>query len=516
MSQAYILRRDGRDYQAPDLETMRRWAQDGRVLPTDMVYSPRYQSWYRARDLRELRDVLPQAEATAPPPTVRPPQQFWLRKGDENYATESIEGILRWAEEGNISPDDYIYHPAYGKWFRAGDSPQLVSRFPAHITRTPPFLPDAEDPMRRDGNGADSVPTLDAVLEEEEAAGAGAVEGADSLARTVMDFRAADLHNALRRQAAAAQPRAEVEAEAERQPGEGAGPNTRRGMGIVKPGRSLFDQKPSWSRPDGEVIEKPLEETRGGAAEPKAQANDAAGPRTGQPRTTPFPGLAQAPAERIAPAEQMTPESAADLTPAAPVEAAQAEPEPTAAEPEPEPPEAAPADDEPADDEPAAPTTEQPDAAIDENARYTDRLGLMRLFYDVARAFVVTRDLRPGELLENKCKLPSTGDDFHGQAKRIIYTRLRERMEAHLEGAVLEAHAQLTDDEVPGYRRFVHVARALVETFRTAEEVIGKKPPERVVVGNVGRPKMSPEEEHALLEMDAALKNLVRVKAKDA
>ena len=165
MKQAYILRREGRDYQAPDLDTLRSWARDGRVLPSDMVYSPRYQAWYRARDLRELRAVLP-AQEPATRSSAR--QQFWLRKGDQNYATDSLDTILRWASEGNIDPDDYIYHPSYGKWFRAGDSPQLASRFPAHLKeRDEPFT------------GVD-------------------LERADSVAQTAVDLKTDQIRAALR------------------------------------------------------------------------------------------------------------------------------------------------------------------------------------------------------------------------------------------------------------------------------------------------------------------------------
>ncbi|MGK0361926.1 MAG: hypothetical protein ACI9U2_004246, partial [Bradymonadia bacterium] len=175
MKQSYILRREGRDYQSPDLETLQSWARDGRVLPADMVYSPRYQSWYRARDLRELRAYLPSPE-TAQKATAR--QQFWLRKGDQNYATDSLETILRWAAEGNIDPDDYIYHPSYGKWFRAGDSPQLASRFPAHLQR------------RNEGFQANvAVPSPAEALR---------VEQADSVTKTTTDMRSVNLQQLTR------------------------------------------------------------------------------------------------------------------------------------------------------------------------------------------------------------------------------------------------------------------------------------------------------------------------------
>ncbi len=467
MSQPYILRRDGRDYQAPDLETLRQWAQSGRVLPNDMVYSPQFQSWYRARDLRPLRDVLP--SVTPPPavaaPTARPPQQFWLRKGDQNYAADSLETILRWASEGNIDPDDFIYHPAYGKWFRAGDSPQLASRFPSQIDHEPAFLPAGEDPM---GSPA-SAPSQDRAARErealakrqEEAARADA-ERADSVAKTVMDFRAADLQKMLREQ-------------------------------------GFSEEKKEPTRPGGVAVEPSVADRAQKEAERRAAASQEA---PSHKREDPSPVVQAKP--------EPEPEAVVEREPS---------PEPEAvAEPTPEPePEAEQAESVvPTREYRIAESDEPAPVEPDEDVRFHDQLGLMKLFYDVARAFVVTRDLRPGEMLETKCQLPSTGDNFLGQAKRAIYARLSQRMAEHLEGPVAEARSQMGGDEVGGYNAFVTRGRALVEILEGAEEVIGQKPPERVVIGNAARPKMSPAEEDVMLRMDAALKQLISLRVKKA
>jgi hypothetical protein len=74
----------------------------------------------------------------------------------------------------------------------------------------------------------------------------------------------------------------------------------------------------------------------------------------------------------------------------------------------------------------------------------------------------------------------------------------------------------VTAEEMPGYRLMRVRADALIEAVRAAEPYIGKKPPERVVVGNQGRPKMSAEEEAAMIEIDSALKRLISVRARPA
>ncbi len=677
MSQPYILRRDGRDYQAPDLESMRQWARDGRVLPADMVYSPKYQSWYRARDLRELRDVLPQNEPppVAVGPAVAPPQQFWLRKGDRNYVANDLQTVLTWAEQGNISPDDFIYHPAYEKWFRAGDSPQLVSRFPAGLRPGhDPFLPVEDDPMasneaRRStaplasGGGApvgiaattDSTEPVSGAAAEAALDGRGVdvdardVERADSLAKTVMDFRAADLHRMLRDKERAAQARAAATAGQPAPAGADGGggrgaPAESAGArpGAAAAGGSLLNGRdPGWGRPEQGLFSRPL------GPEPTGEATDGAGDGAPTPGAS---GASEGPAgsaERAATASARSPDAegaAAERVAAERKEAERKEAERKEAErkeaerreaerkeaerkeaerkeaerkeaerreaerreaerrdaerkeaerkeaerkeaerkeaerkeaerkeaerkeaerkeaerkeaerkeaerlaaersaaersaaprvplparpgglgerkpdgdarapvrPPPPPPEAL-------GSEPTAAMQDAPptDAAapIDEDARFVDRTGVMKLFYDVARAYVVTKDLRPGELLETACKLPTTNDSFLGQGKKPIYMTLRKRIDEHIAGPLAAIAADLEPSNRPGYALLMHRAHELAAVLAEGERVIGQKGPDRVVVGNQGRPKMSPEEADVMLRIDAALKGLISVR----
>jgi hypothetical protein len=799
MNQAYLLRREGRDYSAPDLDTLRRWAQEGRVLPADMVWSPVYQSWYRASDLRGLRDVLPQPpEVAAPPVAVQAAAQcFWLRKGDQNFAADSLEVVLQWASDGNIEPDDFIFHPGYNKWFRAGDSPQLATRFPPHIKHTPPFLPTSQDPMASSEVQRNPEPVARSVLASTPEHRALSSESADSTAKTVMDMQAIRVD--MLRPSPAAQPAAPAPApspaptaqreqrpaeaspaakvirksgahsivdaaalrEAEARAGEGGSPRRATeelpslrpgdlrasalagempsirpsgplgrapqgadvrptpvgGLGSVRPAgpvsagaavssdpvvsasadvqRSPADPAPvtparpgpdgaaspvsraplagalgsgstpvaSRPTPEGAAAESaenagrraaegspvgaaapatprpmglpgsavagstpaaaprplpaqrpvagitasaadastgnerkptspaagslsasslaqgaaaarspllggpapsarptPLQSSAGvGAASTTAagtgaaasSASGLAGSSAGRPspgvaQTQPAtpPGPASSPASKPTPptpgaqsvsAQAATPRAQPAAAPASPVLAQAATPlaarptrpppippEPsgasaavestTARKPAPPPipgtaPAAAPA---------PAPAPEPAVPPVDEDARFSDRLGVMKPFYDIAKVFVYTRDLRPGELLESSCTLGANGEDFLGQAKVAIYSRLSKAVRAHVEGPVEAARAQVTADEMPGYRLMRVRADALIEAMRAAEAFIGKKPPERVVVGNQGRPKMSAEEEAAMIEIDSALKRLISVRARPA
>jgi len=144
--------------------------------------------------------------------------------------------------------------------------------------------------------------------------------------------------------------------------------------------------------------------------------------------------------------------------------------------------------------------------------KYFDRLELMSLFYDIARTFMVSRELRPTERLESECQLPSTGDDFKGSEKAEIFKILRQRMEEHLENKILGARVRLQLAEQPGFDLFLERVRNLVEVFKEIQGVLGKVPPTRVVVGNTGGPKMTPDEEEAMIRVDAALKSLISIR----
>ena len=459
MAQVYILRRDGKDYQAPDLETLRRWAQDGRVLPTDMVYSPVYQSWYRAHDLRGLRDVLPRVDAPQPAASAAT-QQFWLRKGDKNYPADSLETVLKWASAGNIGADDLIFHPAYGKWFRAGDSPQLVSRFPQQADRVGQQMPGAlgataELAARTFATGAaEPAPRLSG------AAGPSAPspsEQADSLAATVMDLRAIN--------PVAPAPQAQPQAQPQPQP-----------QAQPEPIPSLDLSEPEPDFPDGSLSQTPISDPPSAAA-PEHELPEQGQPEQGQPEQ------AEAPEGDAADAE---PVSASQEIPRTPL-------------PEQIPDEA---------DEGEAPDVDEDDL------RYVDRLQLMKPFYHVARAFVLTRDLRPGEVLEGSCVLPGTTEDFKGCEKQPIYQAMTTYIQRHLDGPLTEAKAQHRPDEMPAYTLLMRRGRSLLAALEAAVESIGQDVPERVVIGNANRPKMSPDENASMLEIDTQLKGVISLKAR--
>lgn len=51
---AWKIKRDDTEFTAPDVATLRKWAAQGRVLPTDYVHNPILNQWMYAKDAQEL------------------------------------------------------------------------------------------------------------------------------------------------------------------------------------------------------------------------------------------------------------------------------------------------------------------------------------------------------------------------------------------------------------------------------------------------------------------------------
>lgn len=356
----YILRREGRDYPAPSLDALRQWAKDGRVLPADMIFSPQSQTWQRANALDELAHLFQKKKQSS----EEAKQQFWLKKGRENYPAADREIVLQWVRDGNVAPEDMIYHPGEKRWFQACDSPTICDLFPARVGRLTPKLSRDQDPMR-----------------PKEAARGGISSGF---------------------------------------------------------AQDILSSKPKPKTPE------PVE------AESRQQT------RPLHPGINPLSAVV---GKALTPTASQARPSTDDLL------------------------------------------KEKPDPKA-----------LMRVFYDVARTFMVTRDMRPGETLSNECKLPSTGDDFKGWTKKDIFIRLAERMQAHLEGPMTAAQSRLNAEQQEAMAIFCQQLDEVLDTFSEVIPCIGIKPPARVVVGNVGHPKMTPDEEEAMLRVDFGLKGLFAVK----
>lgn len=618
----YKIKRPEREYPVPDVEHLREWARRGNVGPNDIIYVTSLQAYYRAIQLQELKDIFA-SQPVAEPQYRSIHAPFYINQAGKQSPVERLEDLQEMAAAGRLTPDDSVYHPSFGRWRRARDVAQLAPYFAprsgAHsITLPQQGAPrssidqinanlqsmDFNRPPGAHTNGAAPARISDYARPIEASLGDGAVESADSTARTVMDFQAADVARALRRLQESGQkpsgmdevPRASIDRlndlmlnklrDVSGSPirthqgpdltmktppptGTAAGAKLMAapklgGQGAPAGAAALRQGKPlpTVRRPTAEFLQaglvKPPMSALGltnrvssngpsrpsvvssrpqNPAVPSSPAFNPGLPPLSNAKKSPSNGpvMVEAPQEASADALETRldmnamPMLMGEMVAAkarnqehvpgdssinwAAVETSSKRPslqERIAAAI----PSQAPAP-QPKSTPPLVELSEvqvEADEPLDEDAHFTDTNGIFRLFYDIARTFMVTKELRPGEQLETECRLQSTGDSFKGVDKRVIYKTIAQRIDEHLNGPLFAA--PVSPENQAGFRLLVHRTRELLDIIRKADEVIGLMPPERVVIGNVGRPKMHPDEEKAMLRIDAALRGLIAVRAR--
>ena len=154
----FILRRYGRNFKAGGLKVLVEWIKEGRVLPTDLIFVEADESWRQATEIKAIEPYFPQGKDY--PPTKLPPRVFWVKRRGAKVPAEGEKTLVEWAENGNLSPKDLVFHPALRQWFVAGDSPRLVKHMPAHQKGFEALVPHVEDPFA----GVDGVTDAPAAI----------------------------------------------------------------------------------------------------------------------------------------------------------------------------------------------------------------------------------------------------------------------------------------------------------------------------------------------------------------
>ena len=120
-SQVYILKRKGKQYQAPSFEILREWIKQGRVKIDDEVLVPNQTQWMTIQDHEPLRVLFSDKD------------HLLIKRGDQVYKAPNLALIQEWARLGKVSPKDYIYFPKFKKWLSVALAPSLMSLIPQTI-----------------------------------------------------------------------------------------------------------------------------------------------------------------------------------------------------------------------------------------------------------------------------------------------------------------------------------------------------------------------------------------------
>lgn len=129
----------------PDEATLRKWADEGRFSPGDLIYHPDLQRWLYAQEVLEIRGAFQNAtNATTPPAVtasassspntqVRHTQvasnEFIIRQAGQDFRASDVATLQSWAREGRILHDSYVFHPLLNRWTYARELAELEESF---------------------------------------------------------------------------------------------------------------------------------------------------------------------------------------------------------------------------------------------------------------------------------------------------------------------------------------------------------------------------------------------------
>ncbi|MEE2786076.1 MAG: hypothetical protein VX589_01985 [Myxococcota bacterium] len=143
----FFVRRDDKNYRVQDLDTLRRWLEQGRVCGRDLIYDVDEATWYRVQDwvplasewteLKERRQNVDQAPST-----------YWVHRNGESVSVSSLDKLFALARAGRLAPDDLVMHAGLDSWFRVDASPALLAALPDAMRENPhALLPVVLDPF---------------------------------------------------------------------------------------------------------------------------------------------------------------------------------------------------------------------------------------------------------------------------------------------------------------------------------------------------------------------------------
>jgi hypothetical protein len=134
---------------------------------------------------------------------------------------------------------------------------------------------------------------------------------------------------------------------------------------------------------------------------------------------------------------------------------------------------------------------------------------IYQYFYDLARLFMICKDMRPLELLQGTCFVPTLQQNLESMEKKkifeIIYQHLLNQIQPQLTN-ILSNHTQ--HDTLKDLHQ---TSQYLLHYFEAGLDCIGLIGVDRIVIGNQNRPKMTAEEEKCMIDLHHLIKQAILI-----
>jgi hypothetical protein len=138
----WVIKRGAREVPIPDEATLRKWADEGRFNPSDLIFHPHLQRWLYAQDVLEIRGAFQNADSTrssAPVSGASSPvnpgvssaaaNEFIVKQAGQEFRAPDISTVRTWAHEGRVFRDSYVFHPLLNRWVYAHELGELENTF---------------------------------------------------------------------------------------------------------------------------------------------------------------------------------------------------------------------------------------------------------------------------------------------------------------------------------------------------------------------------------------------------
>ena len=491
MSKGYRIRRGQQSYEAPTLDILKTWIQRGRVMLDDEILTAEH-GWRVIQESPEIYALFPSEEL------------IYIRRDDQTFKASSFILIQEWARMGKLKRSDQVYFPQRKTWIRVGDAQSL-----SHL------LPSTAPPASAGGSKREdsAVEVLTSVAEADEPIALETVDNSSSAEDEAIE----ESESTVQRERPSLQEHPLASEESTHPRDDLNLPTLADPLSVESESNEddvQDDVQDDFSIPLESLSLTPHSEEDHEVALPTATAWGLSGaeirsmlsPRTpinrikesalsfDQPEVSGEPDTSKE--ERETPVEVPSESSSSSTLSGSQVDRVEV--------PQPESRESAQYQD--GRDQSAHPEEAKAQNLAEMTSsqhrnEQRSRGGIKVIldpYYDAARLFLVAREMRPLDYVQGRCDVPSFNMEFEGQDKKKVFQAMSQCLSEHLMAIKNKVKTLKSSTIVTTLTPLLTAAEALQRSIDDSIDVIGRIGPERIVVGNQNRPKMTAEEVNAM------------------
>lgn len=134
---------------------------------------------------------------------------------------------------------------------------------------------------------------------------------------------------------------------------------------------------------------------------------------------------------------------------------------------------------------------------------------IYQYFYDFARLFMICKDMRPLELLQGTCLVPTLQQNLESMEKKKIFELVYQHLLNHIQPQLTQLFSTYTQHDT--LKNLHQTSQHLLHYFEAGLGCIGSIGIDRIVIGNQNRPKMTAEEEKCMIDLHHLIKQVLSI-----